>query len=114
MSCGGAGTSAWEGAGAGCRCVAVALSKVCSLPVPRGLPPRPARLGDCQVPAGLGPMEHVLHVDGVYLDFSKVFRQSLPLHPPREAQAVWAGGVVGEVDWELAEGQSSEGRHQRR
>ena len=51
-------------------------------------------------------------VDVVYLDFSKAF-DSLPWYPPREAQEVWAQWVVGEVDWELAEWQNSEGCHQR-
>ena len=32
----------------------------------------------------------------------------------REAEEVWAGWVVGEVDWELAEWQNSEGCDQRR
>jgi len=41
------------------------------------------------------------------------FRHSLPWYPPREAEEVWAGWVVGEVDWELAEWENSEGCHQR-
>ena len=43
----------------------------------------------------------------------KGFWHCLPQHPHREAQEVWAGWVEGEVDWELAEWQNSEGCHQR-
>ena len=40
------------------------------------------------------------------------FWHCLPQHPHREAQDVWAGWVVREVDWELAEWQNSEGCRQ--
>lgn len=48
----------------------------------------------------------------VYLNFIKAFNTHLSQYPDRQSQEVWIDWADSEVDWELAEQQTSEGHNQ--
>ena len=60
-----------------------------------------------------GSVDEGRTVDVVCLDFCRGFDAVSHNSLQGEAQEVWAGWVVSEVDWELTEWQNSEGCHQR-